>query len=61
HAKAHCRSYPRLCGKAALIGAVFLLLMILLRTQMLLNIALSAVFVFALFSMIYRYGKAMDL
>ena len=61
HAKAHCGSYPQLCGKAALIGAVFLLLMILLRTQMLLNIALSAVFVFALFSMIYRYGKAMDL
>ena len=61
HAKAHCGSYSQLCGKAALIGAVFLLLMILLRTQMLLNIALSAVFVFALFVMIYRYGKAMDL
>lgn len=60
HAKAHCRSYSRLCGKAALIGAVFLLLMILLRTQMLLNITLSMVFVFALFSMIYRYGKNMD-
>ena len=60
HARARCAYYPRLCGRAALIGAVFIALMILLRTQMLLNITLSMVFIFALFSMIYRYGKNMD-
>ena len=51
--------YQNILRPAACVSA--LLLMILLRTQMLLNIALSAVFVFALFVMIYRYGKAMDL
>lgn len=57
HAKAICKRYARLCLSAALIGAVFAGLMFLLRTEMMLNIALTVVFISVLFAMIYRYGK----
>ena len=60
YAKAKCRRYYRLCLKAAGIGAVFAALMLLLRENMMLNIALTVVFVFAVFGMIYRYGRKMD-
>ncbi len=60
YAKAKCRRYYRFCLKAAGIGAVFAALMLLLRENMMLNIALTVVFVFALFGMIYRYGRKME-
>ena len=60
HAKARCRSYPRLCLYAALLGAAFIALMLVFQREMAVNIALTVVFVFALFAMIYRYGKALD-
>lgn len=60
YAKAKCRRYYRFCLKAAGIGAVFAALMLLLRENMMLNIALTVVFVFAVFGMIYRYGRKMD-
>ena len=45
-----CRRYGRLCVKAGTAGAAFILLMILLRGEMTVNIALTAVFVFAMFA-----------
>lgn len=60
HAKAICRKYGRLCLTAAVAGAVFIVLMILLRNNMLLNIALTILFVFGLFGLIYWYGRRMD-
>ena len=60
HAKAKCRRYYRLCLMAAVAGVVFAALMLLLRENMTLNIALTVVFVFTVFWMIYRYGRKMD-
>ena len=60
HAKARRGTHRRLCVQAAGIGAVFAVLMYLLRKEMLINIAVSVVFVFVLFGMIYRDGKTMD-
>ena len=60
HAKAKCRNYYRFCLKAGALGIVFAALMLLLRTNMMVNIALTVVFVFTVFGMIYRYGKKMD-
>ena len=60
HAKARCRKYSRLCLLSAALGLVFALAMLLLRREMLLNIALTVCFIFLLFAMIYRYGKRMD-
>ncbi len=60
HAKAKCRRYYRFCIKAAGIGVIFAALMTLLRANMMLNIALTVVFVFAEFGMIYWYGRKMD-
>ena len=41
-----------------MIGLSFLILMIVFRTQMALNIAISVVYVFIIFMIIYRKGKA---
>lgn len=60
HAKARCRQYGRLCLYAAAIGVVFIVLMFLFRSNMVLNIALTVAFVFAMFALIYRYGRAME-
>lgn len=60
HAKAKCRRYYRFCLKAAVIGVIFAALMMLFRAAMTLNIALTVVFVFAVFGMIYRYGRKLD-
>lgn len=60
YAKAKCRRYYRFCLKAAAIGVLFAALMLLLRANMMLNIALTVVFVFAEFGMIYWYGRKID-
>lgn len=60
HAKATCRKYYRLCLYAAGISAVFAGLMIAFRFEMKINIALTVVYVFSLFSMVYRYGKKIE-
>ncbi len=60
HAKARCQKYTRLCLQAVLIGIVFTGLILLLREQMMINIALSVVFVFAMFAMLYWYGRKME-
>lgn len=60
HAKARCQKYDRLCFSAVLIGAVFVLLMLLFREEMTVNIGITVLFVFSLFAMIYWYGKRME-
>ena len=60
HAKKSCSGYRGLCLKAAAAGAVFAGLMFLLRRNMLLNIGLTVVFIFLLFLMIWRFGRAVD-
>lgn len=60
HAKARCRRYEVFCLRVAGIGVVFAALMVLLRRNMVANIAVTVIFVFALFAMIYVYGKKMD-
>ncbi len=60
YAKARFKKYDRFCLFAVLISAVFAVLMYLLRNNMMLNIALSVVFVFSLFVMIYHYGREME-
>ncbi|MBQ7546773.1 MAG: low temperature requirement protein A [Clostridia bacterium] len=60
HAKARCSKYYMFCLRAALIGALFAALMLLFRANMTINIALTVVFVFASFGMIYRYGRKLD-
>ena len=60
HAKAKCHRYYRFCLKAAVISIVFIALMLLLRENMMLNIAVTVLYVFLMFGMIYRYGKKMD-
>ena len=57
HAKARCQKYRGFCLRALAVGAVFIVLMLLLRNHMSLNIALTVVFIFALFSMIYQYRR----
>ena len=57
HAKSRCRQYNRLCLMAAVIAVVFIILMILFRYNMAVNIALTVVFTFSLFAMIYRYAR----
>ena len=60
HAKARHEKYGVLCLRAAVMGAVFAELMIVLRNEMKINIAMTVVFVFMLFAMIYKYGKKLD-
>ena len=60
HARARCRKYNRLCLRAGGVGAVFIVLMILLRGEMTVNIALTVAFVFAMFALLYRYGRRME-
>lgn len=60
HAKARCKRYNGLCLKAALMSVAFALLMFVFRNEMMINIAVSVVFVFVQFAMIYTYGKRMS-
>ena len=60
HAKAKCFRYKLFCLQGALIGLVFAVLMFLFRNEMTVNIAISVVFVFALFGMIYWYGRKVE-
>ena len=60
YAKTRCERYNRLCLWAALPCAVYAALMLLLRNNMLVNIALTVVFVFAVFTVLYRYGRKME-
>ncbi len=57
HAKARCSKYNTLFLKSGAISAVFIILMLLLRENMMVNIFITVVFVFSLFIIIYRYGK----
>ena len=60
HAKARCSRYKQFCVQAAVIGVVFAALMLILRSEMMMNITLTVVFVFLLFVMIYWYGKKVE-
>ena len=60
HARARCERYDRLCLAALAAGAVFVGAMLLLRSNMMLNIALTVVFIFLLFGMIFWYGRQVD-
>ena len=60
HAKARCKKYNMLFIKAGALSAAFIVLMFLFRENMTVNILITVVFVFALFGMIYGYGKKMD-
>lgn len=60
HAKARCRRYNRLCLTAVISGAVFAAAMLLLRHEMMVNIALTVVFIFLMFAVLYRYAKKID-
>ena len=60
HAKAKCSKYRQFCVQAVLIGVVFAALMLLFRSEMIMNITLTVVFVFLLFIMIYWYGKKVE-
>ena len=60
HAKTRCSRYSKLCRRAGITGAVFVLAMLLLRESMLMNILISVVFVFSVFGMIYLYGNKIE-
>lgn len=60
HARTRRRLYSRLCLRALLLGLGFAAGLLLLRENMVLNIALTVVFVFAMFFMIWLYGKKAD-
>ena len=57
YAKAKCKKYKSLCLCAALPAAAFAALMLLLRADMFVNIAVTAAFVFTVFAILFRYGK----
>ena len=57
YAKAKCQKFSRLWLSISVISAVFAALMIILRTNMTVNIALTVIFVFLIFGIIYNYGK----
>ena len=53
-------NYDHFCAIAVVLSAAFVAGMFLLREYMLVNIALSVVYIFAMFLMIYRYGMFVD-
>jgi len=57
YAKRNCIFTARSYGSIAVLGAVFLILMILFRKNMMLNIAVSAAYVYLVFVIMYRHGK----
>ena len=60
YAKTKCSHYHLLCLKAGAAGAVFVLLMMLFREEMRVNIWITVLFVFALFSMLYIYSRRIE-
>ena len=58
YAKKTCSCDMKYHEFIGVIGLSFLILMIVFRTQMALNIAISVVYVFIIFMIIYRKGKA---
>ena len=60
YAKTRCKNYIRLCVIAAGLGIAFTGLMVLLRENMAINIALTVAFVFGMFGMIYWYGRRIE-
>lgn len=60
YAKRRCRFRARLMLKVGGISVGFLLLMLLFRNHMMINIAVTVIYVFAVFAILYRYGKKMD-
>ena len=60
HAKARCKKYSRLCLTALALGAVFAGVMFALQENMTAGIAVTVVFIFLLFAMIYRYKKLIE-
>ncbi len=56
HSKARCKKYNRFCIYASILWTIFAVLMLLFRTAMVINIALTVIFVFIIFVMIYNYG-----
>lgn len=59
-AKIRCRPHPGFYLAMAGTGAAFVGLMLLFRQNMQVNIALTVVFVFAVFLLLYRFGKRTD-
>ena len=57
YAKARCRQYGRLCLQAAAPGVLFAALMLLLKDNMFVNVAVTVLFVFTVFALLYRYGR----
>ncbi|MBR5739818.1 MAG: low temperature requirement protein A [Firmicutes bacterium] len=57
YAKQHCRHMRRFVLAVSGVGVSFVALMLLLRENMYVNIALTVLYVFGIFSMIYRQGK----
>lgn len=60
HAGVRCKKYNLLCIETLSIGAVFVLLMLLLREKMQINIFITVAFTFALFFLIYLYGNRVE-
>ena len=60
HAKAGCSRYHLLYLKTGALSAAFIVLMLLLRENMKINIFVTVAFVFALYLILYRYGKRVD-
>lgn len=57
HAKARCEKYAGLCLAGAVSGIAFAACMLLLRRNMVLNIALTVLFIFLMFALVYSYGR----
>ena len=55
--KARCEKYVRLCLTGAVSCVVFAVFMLLLRREMMLNIALTVLFIFFMFALVYGYGR----
>ncbi len=60
HAKVRHSKYNRFFLRVALTGTAFFALMLFFRENMVINIAVTVVFVFVLFAMIRHYGNKMD-
>lgn len=60
HARVKCKKYNRLCVIALISGIIFAAAMLLLREAMAANIAVTVVFVFFMFALIYRYAKKIE-
>ncbi len=60
HAKKECRRLGRLAAFTGVMGLVFAALMYIFQRNMMVNIALTVVFVFIIFAVIFRYGRQME-